>query len=494
MKKDNRVKKFIVSVVVMVVAITICSTFAISYMIISKCEEYMLNDTSALIAANASQLELNINSYLNGIEGNVALLFSDDEAMNYDASTTTLDDYEKINIESSISNRISDLGTLENYGDFCVVYANDNTVGWKSKTTQNMYSDGGIYEDMCSYITNEKTDDGWAFGVQGNYDRMYYVKRYNKNAVIIASFYTRELERTFECPEELEDMTVRLIDTNGYIVYSSEPSEIGTEVSGSDREPLDKGVGVSAFIDNQVIDTGYCNNGWMVMCKISRDEIMGELETIRYQAILFCIFVICTVIVLLIIGGKQLSKPMDGYVDDLSEKAMIDVLSGVMNRRAYEEQVKKCICEGKYPGAAFVMFDVDNFKQVNDTWGHDRGDDIISGMGRLLTNVLVENNEHETFVGRIGGDEFTAYIRLNQDDDKDTVCGLMDKVLEAFAVMFAEEKSIFPISLSAGVCMSSDTETDYLSMYNAADNALYEAKQSGKNRYCMYKEGDKNED
>jgi len=493
MKKDNRVRRFILSIIIMVVAITICSAIVLSYVIIDKCEKYMLQDTSALIAANSSQLELNINSYLNSIEGNVALMFADEEAQNYDSSTTTLDDYEKIKIESAITNRISDLGTLENYGDFCVLYANDNTVGWKSKTTQNMYSDGGMYEDMCSYITNDKTNDGWAFGVQGNYDRMYYVKRYNPNALIIASFYTRELGRTFEYPDELKGMIVRLIDTNGYIVYSSESSEIGTELTSEDKQLFEKGVGVSGFINNQIINTGYCNNGWMVMCKISRDEIMGELEALQSQAMIICLVVILVVCLIIGIGARSLSKPMDGYVDDLSEKAMVDMLSGVMNRRAFEEQVKSFLATGTYPEAAFVMFDVDNFKLINDNLGHDKGDDVIARMGRMLDGALTQNSEYEATVGRLGGDEFAAYIRFNSIENGADVTKIMDGILELFSTTFAEEKDKLPISLSAGVAMFSQVGEDYICLYNAADNALYKAKQSGKNQYCVYEEDNANE-
>lgn len=494
MKKDNRVRKYLISIIVMVVIITICSTLALTYAIITRCEASMLKSTSALIDANASQLELNLDSYLSSIEGNVALMFVDEDALKYDSSTTTLDEYERIRIESSIANRISDLGALENYGDFCVVYANDNTVGWKSKTTQNMYPDGGMYEGMCSYLTDNKTQDGWAFGVQDNYDRMYYVKRYNSNAVIIASFYTRELERTFKYPDELRGMTVRLIDNNGYIVYSSAVDEIGTEITVEDKEYLDKGVGVSAITDKDLINTNFCNNGWMVMCQISREEIMSEIEGLKYYAFAFTALVIILVLIIIAIGGSRLSKPMDGYVDDLSEKALIDMLSGVMNRRAYEEEVRLLLDGGDYQESAFVMFDVDNFKKVNDTLGHDKGDAIIARMGKMLTAVLIDNKDIDALVGRIGGDEFTAFIKFKTADNEDMIRHIMDTLLDTFKLEFAEERAILPISLSAGVAVNDNTHKDYIGIYNAADAALYDAKQSGKDRYCMYKEDQTNEE
>lgn len=479
MKKNNQLRRFFISIAALFVMITLVSSLVLTYVITDRCEEYMLDETSALIAADATQLELNINSYLGGIEGNVALLFADDESMKYDSSTTKLDDYEKINIESRITSRIVDLGVLENYSDFCVVYANDNTVGWKSKTTENMYSDGGIYEDMCSYIKNDKTQDGWAFGVQDNYDRMYYVKRYNDNAVIIASFYTRELVHTFEYPEELQGMTVRLLDDNDLIVYSSDKSEIGQSA------PED--------LKDQLVTTNYCNNGWKVMCTIARDSVMKEFYKLRKFAYIFSAITIMLTLAIVVAVLIRLSKPMDGYVDALSEQATVDALSGVMNRRGYEELVTSMIEQKTYQESTFIMFDVDNFKKINDTLGHDHGDSVIARMGGLLSRMFVETEVIKPVVGRIGGDEFTVYIGLTESGHEADIRHILDNVLNEFLNEFAVERQSIPISLSAGAVMNYNADSDFQTMYNSADSALYISKQSGKNQYTMYTEGKANE-
>ncbi|MDO4189905.1 MAG: GGDEF domain-containing protein [Lachnospiraceae bacterium] len=493
MNKNKKLRNFYISMVVLFAVVVTISTAVLTFAIINRCEKYMLSNTSALVSADATQLTLNINSHLDGIEGNVALMFADDEFTEYDSANSGLDEYDKIKIESSIASRIVDLGALENYSDFCVVYSNDNTVGWKSKTTQSLYSKGGIYDDMCSYISDENKQSGWKFGVKDNFDRMYYVKRYNQNAVIIASFYTRELERTFEYPEELRGMTVRLVDDIGNTVYSSNTEEIGSKIPEDQIEYINNENELSVITESSIINTGRCKNGWTVMCIVSRDDMMKEFNSLRNFAFTVSAIVLVIVLSIIVTLLRRLSKPMDGYVEDLSEKATIDDLSGTLNRRAYEEIATKQLAEHKDKNYAFIMLDIDFFKSINDTLGHDCGDEIISRMGKLLSNHFIESEEIKPIIGRIGGDEFTVFISLNNENSENSVTDLMQKLLESFLTEFAKERETIPLSLSGGVAFYNEELSSYQKLYMAADSALYKSKENGKNQFTVYKGEDSNE-
>ena len=485
MQKDARLKKFFISIVLMFVITTVISTVVLSTAIIKRCEEYMLSETQALVAADAEQLGLNINAHLDGIEGNVALMFADDEIVEYDASTSELEQYDRINVETAITDRIVDLGALENYSDFCVVYANDNTVGWKSKTTQNIFADGGIYEVLSSYITNDKTQDGWAFGINGNIDRMYYVKRCNENAIIIASFYARELEKTFKYPDELQGMKVRLVSDKGYIVYSSEREEIGLPVSAEDRSYIEMGYATNAITDTQLVNTYFCENGWMLMCTVSRENMMQEFYRLKSFAILISAAIIIVAVVIMILLFARLCKPMDGYVEDLSEKATVDMLSGVLSRRGFKDLVEAAISNGNFKESAFIMLDIDNFKKINDTLGHDYGDEVITRMGKLLSDNVVENEKVKPIIGRLGGDEFAIFLGLSEPDSLEAD-HIIEQIIAKFKEEYSKEREQFSVSLSGGMALGSDTEGDYHSLYTAADSALYISKEKGKDQYNRY--------
>lgn len=495
MNNNRRVHKFIQSVTIIIVAMSVISSFLLTFAITRQCETYMLEEASALIAADATQLQLNINTYMDRIEDNVALMFSDEEYYGYDRTTTTLEEYDRIQIENKIAERIIDLGALENYGDFCVVYADDNTVGWKSKTTGNMYGDVSIYQDLSQYIINNRTLDGWAYGVQNNFERMYYVKRYNENAIILASFYTRELEKVFKYPEELQGMKVRLVDSAGSIVYSSDKDELGQSIGDSERQYLAAGANVNAITDTEIIDVGFCENGWMVMCTVPRSVIMSGIDEMRTFAYLISIFVVLIVVILCYLVLRQLSKPMDGYVDQLSEAATVDALSNVYNRAAFEDEVTTSLEQGAFEQAAFIMCDVDHFKKVNDTMGHDHGDEVIKQMGAFLADTFVNKDNVQALVGRLGGDEFAIFLKYSEQSDVEELKNQLNDVLISFKECFAEERKTIPLSMSIGVALHSDVSANisYRELYKAADEALYIAKGNGKDQYRFYQGGMNNE-
>ena len=85
---------------------------------------------------------------------------------------------------------------MENYVDFFIVYSDDHTVGKVSNGTTKLYGDD-LYSDMEQLITRKRSNDGWSTGYNGDFRRIYYVKRVNDNALLVVSIYTSELENVF---------------------------------------------------------------------------------------------------------------------------------------------------------------------------------------------------------------------------------------------------------------------------------------------------------
>lgn len=162
---------------------------------------------------------------------------------------------------------------------------------------------------------------------------------------------------------------------------------------------------------------------------------------------------------------------------DLVEKlAVTDQLTGLYNRRFFDEQLRKCAEQVQfYDGELyFLLIDADHFKQVNDTLGHQAGDKLLADLGILIKNSIRVSSD---FPCRIGGDEFCVIftnINFNQ----------INEVAERIRIKFSEI-SVGGATLSMGIsqyhCRTGDAE-DISKMIHLADEAVYTAKRYGGNR------------
>lgn len=164
----------------------------------------------------------------------------------------------------------------------------------------------------------------------------------------------------------------------------------------------------------------------------------------------------------------------------LFQKANYDNLTNIFNRNAFETNVRETVSifTEESLGALFVI-DVDNFKSVNDTLGHQGGDEVLKSLAYSLSNILADCG----FAGRWGGDEFVGFIsdapNLHFIHQKaSNLCQIMNK-------QFIFRGIIHHISISVGVCpviMGDDLKT----VYEHADEVLYDVKESGRNNFKIY--------
>lgn len=156
----------------------------------------------------------------------------------------------------------------------------------------------------------------------------------------------------------------------------------------------------------------------------------------------------------------------------LLDRAMRDGMTQLYNQSGFKTKVEENI---QYDGM-FCMIDVDSFKEINDTYGHSCGDQVLCNVGAALRNVLGP----ETIVGRMGGDEFAAYIPIQVDVSvlENTCDELLSVVGQIGEVLHMKE----PVTLSIGICYSRSGES-YNSIYERADKVLYVKKKNGKNGY-----------
>lgn len=468
------------------IGIMIGTNLLITLVVLERSSNVVQDKISTWIEADNRQQMLNINSYIEEVEETTALFFSEDSYCEYDATDGEMEEFDKIKQEEAIVNRIQDLGMMNNFCDFGIVYADDHGLGWISNTTYAMFPEGGMYAAFAGKIGKEQASSAWVFGFQDNYDRMYYIKRLNDNAVLIAAIYNREFATVFEYPDELKDMTIRLVDEKQKIIYSSNAEEIGGDLEASLQQFTSTGSNFSVTMDERLLTVNISDNHWYVVTSVPQEVILKELRQQRLYLLLFTTGVIILVLVIGVWLMRRITNPMYTVFASLKRKAEYDTLSGVLNKSSFEEIAGAALSKGEQAGSSvMVIVDMDNFKQVNDKQGHAYGDKVITRFGRLLNQMYGD----EVIKGRIGGDEFALFMQYSISDRdivENRVSSDLKLLLELFGKEFEEERESCRVSLSAGIYIAAEEQESFVQMYKRADCALYRSKRGGKNRYTFY--------
>lgn len=160
-----------------------------------------------------------------------------------------------------------------------------------------------------------------------------------------------------------------------------------------------------------------------------------------------------------------------------------DTLTGLANRASFNAEIERIQLASSQKGSRFalIMFDLDDFKAVNDTAGHAVGDAVLRAVCKRIEKALPRN----AFLARIGGDEFAAVIELSRDKDAAEVCNLAVRVVASVSRPMRLAEGRFKVGASAGIALLPDDGDDVGAVMQLADIALYNAKVDGKERVCL---------
>lgn len=174
----------------------------------------------------------------------------------------------------------------------------------------------------------------------------------------------------------------------------------------------------------------------------------------------------------------EILKALDQY----KRIANTDALTGLANRRAFDEKLASLFASGYRQQTALIISDVDHFKTFNDTYGHLVGDRVLT----IVAEILRRHETDDIFVARAGGEEFAMIIEG---------CNAAEALRFADSVRVALEQTPFRddnagadygrITISLGICMVSDA-SDQTDLYAKADSALYASKKGGRNRCTVF--------
>ncbi|ENM5841705.1 GGDEF domain-containing protein [Vibrio mimicus] len=209
--------------------------------------------------------------------------------------------------------------------------------------------------------------------------------------------------------------------------------------------------------------------------------VMLYVPLVAYQTLpLMAVFRASTIVIqnlfFFIILGTMLMLFLFEEIEWHRLRSIRDELTGSFNRRYFKEQVQRQLNQSDIPYVV-ALVDIDHFKQINDSYGHDMGDAVITFVVRKLESL----NLTDCLVARYGGEEFAVFAR---EADAERVKKVLNDVCDAISQGFCIENQSLKVSVSIGAVLF-DTPFDYGEALRKADSAMYQAKEQGRNRVMV---------
>ncbi|MCD7708372.1 MAG: diguanylate cyclase [Clostridiales bacterium] len=235
-----------------------------------------------------------------------------------------------------------------------------------------------------------------------------------------------------------------------------------------DREPFDKAISeASHMIRSDSIDTRFCvsTDGdepkYIWLRTFYRSVTDGDGRIIR-------------------IIGRSFNIDTD---KQLQEKVRLDPLTKILNKVEVQREVAAFLADNSSGTHAMFIVDIDDFKKINDTFGHTFGDTVITDVAAIIRAQFRKND----IVGRVGGDEFLIFMRDSSREKAVEKAGALCRALEKD---YKGGTASGHISASVGLAISGVDGNTFGTLFEKADNAMYRAKQAGKNRFVLANEDD----
>lgn len=300
-----------------------------------------------------------------------------------------------------------------------------------------------------------------------------------------------EKERTITALDSIADAVITT-NADGKIdqINQAASKMLGINVPGIINEPLEQHLHFKARLTEHLL----VNPALQVIklgesIRLFEDTflIVKENEELAIELSAAPIFDRTNKIIGAVLVIKDISE-MRALTKELAHQARHDSLTGLLNRREFENRLEQTINEiRRYHDEQcwFCYLDLDQFKIINDTCGHLAGDELLKQIAFKLVSVTREVDH----IGRVGGDEFTIILKRCE---KAMACKIMERIRnELHDMRFCWDNKCFTITVSIGIVEITPQSGNVYDILKAADTACYIAKEEGRNRIHLFDEDDK---
>lgn len=326
------------------------------------------------------------------------------------------------------------------------------------------------------------------------------------NTAVFVEYDAEVLYRQLEAYTFDDNAWVVLQDTDGNIICSLGGDNIDYLQAGSNfMDTLSVAGGRASAVRNglqrqrsagaQVIfpdgDSRYVayhhmkNNGWAVLLGVDdayfAEQISHYSGTIRHLvlSLVGCMVVFMGVVIFLQVMYNYYGRRKSAGLQHLAET---DQLTGLYNKVTTERKIKEYFVENPDSQSLLFVLDIDNFKKINDTMGHAFGDEVLREIGQGLKQQFRASD----IIGRAGGDEFVILLKHITEDQY--VIREAQKLENFFKGLQVGKYTKYSVTSSIGCAVFTKDGEDFETLYKMADEALYKAKQRGKNQLAFYKD------
>lgn len=235
----------------------------------------------------------------------------------------------------------------------------------------------------------------------------------------------------------------------------------------------------------------YKEYDWIIAMGIHVDDIKAYINKVSnhsQKVITDMFFYILLILFLMFISGYLWLTRLEKWYYQNSNKALkeeinLDPLIKIYNRRAAQAKLNAIFDSFKRNGSiyAIIIYDVDNFKSINDTYGHDAGDAVLINIAKIINSNIRSTDS----LYRWGGEEF---LLICEGMKKEHVMDFAQKLLENIGeAEYSQGEERYGVTVSIGISFFEPSDVDYSAAIKRADTALYNAKKSGKNCVCLCK-------
>lgn len=217
--------------------------------------------------------------------------------------------------------------------------------------------------------------------------------------------------------------------------------------------------GIGKF-DEQVLRVGKAN-GEYLWCRVSRLLLLDDNQNV------------VSILGKIVDVDEEIKEKKS-----LEHKSRTDMLTGLLNKHTFEKEIREYVENHSTEGSCFVFLDMDNFKDINDKFGHSVGDQVIQETSKKI-QLLFANFD---LVGRFGGDEFCVFVK---EIPRETLIDRLRFAVKKMEQEYTYENGVVKISASIGAAYCKKENIGYRELMDVADSAAYQAKDNGRNCYII---------